>query len=103
MSMFVDMDTTFVENARMTKRLHDNSTEVRQYRIYPNEGYVLHDRECDEIVMDEDGNETGERRPGFVRYPAFASCGGTYDFHGENPREFYCVPQDSVDEDQINK
>lgn len=102
MSSYVDMETSFIENATMKRRFYENSTEVMKYRISPVEGYVLHDKRLDEIVMDEDGNETGEIRPGFRPYPNYVSVGGNYDFD-INEYEFYCVPADSIDEDQLNK
>lgn len=89
-----------IENTRM-EAYYNSSNVLRTYFIYPNEGYVLHDNVYDETVMDEDGNETGEIRLGYIPYPSFVTVGYNYDFVA-NPRELYTVPEDSVDSDQIN-
>jgi hypothetical protein len=99
--MYENMETSFIENATMTRRLYADSTEVMKYRIYPNEGYVLHDTQYDQPVYDEEtGEETGEIKKGYIPYPSFVSCSGRYDF-AVNEREFYCVPTDTVPENQI--
>lgn len=97
---YIDMET-LIENATMKKRVDDTTGELLSYRIYPNEGYVLHSTSYDKEVFDEEtGEPTGEILPGFIPYPAFVTVGYNYDFTA-NPRQLYCVPQDTVPENQI--
>ena len=87
---------TLIENTTMIMALNDGVP--LNYRITPNEGYVLHDKNYDEPVFDENGNETGEVILGYRT--ATAGCGANYDFEA-NLREFYAVLRTSVPEDQI--
>ena len=91
-----------IENATVTKGIVDGVH--RNYNIEPNEGFVLHDKGYDYLVVDEiTGEETlvlGYRR-------TVASCSKTQLVMDENnnivtnTREFYAVPEDSVPADQI--
>ena len=56
------------------------------YKIYPEKGYKLHEKSRDEVMIDENGNETGEIKLGFTEGVITAS--GSYDFE-KNPREIY--------------
>lgn len=91
--------TPIIENTRM-EAYYNSSNVLRTYFIYPNEGYVLHDTQYDEIVLDDHGNETGEVILGYLPYPSFVTVMYNYDFVA-NPRELYCVPADTVPADQI--
>lgn len=70
---------------------------LRLYRIYPNEGYVLHNNVRDWKHI---GPETGEE----TFYRGYSTSGSSvpasYDFN-ENPNELYAVPDDSVPAEQI--
>jgi hypothetical protein len=58
------------------------------YKIYPEKGYKLHEKSRDEIVIDENGNETGEINLGYTEGVITASA--DYDF-AKNEREIYSV------------
>ncbi len=62
--------------------------EIMSYRIRPAEGYKLHEITLDEMVVDENGNETGEKKLGFTT--SYVTAGAGYDFE-KNPREIYVV------------
>ena len=97
----ITMENSFIENTTMKQFISDITNELVSYRIYPNEGYVLHDNSYDQPVYDEEmGEETGEIMLGYIPYPAFVTVGYNYDFTA-NPREIYAVPQDTVPENQI--
>lgn len=61
---------------------------VVSYRIRPAEGYKLHEVTLDEKVTDENGNETGEIRPGYTE--SYITAGAGYDFV-INERQIYAV------------
>ena len=83
-----------VENATVVKALRDGVH--RTYRITPNEGYVMHDKEFDhEEYDDETGEPTGNILLGFRT--SMASVAASYDFVA-NPREFYCVLENEMPE-----
>ena len=86
-----------IENATVTKGIVNGVH--RNYRITPNEGYVLHDKGLDANVLDEDGNETGEIELGYRT--STASCPANYDFEA-NPNEYYTVLASTVPENQIH-
>lgn len=95
------MENSPIENATTKQRIDDITNELLSYRIYPNEGYVLHDTQYDEEIFDEETREpTGEIKLGYLPYPSFVIVGYNYDFT-ENPRQLYCVPADTVPADQI--
>lgn len=76
---------TKIEHATTKARL-DADGNIISYRISPNEGYKLHEITLDEIVVDENGNETGEVLPGFTE--SYVTAGGGYDFE-KNERQIY--------------
>ena len=76
---------TKIEHATTKARL-DADGNIISYRISPNEGYKLHEITLDEIVVDENGNETGEVIPGFTE--SYVTAGGGYDFE-KNERQIY--------------
>lgn len=101
MAIVMEPMETLFENTTMYKRIDSATNTLSSYRIYPNEGYVLHSTSYDIEVFDEETMEpTGEILPGFIPYPAFVQVGYNYDFEA-NPKQFYAVPQDSVPADQI--
>lgn len=114
---FADIANFPIENTTARVRFRSTtSNEVKSYRISPNDGYVLHDREYDIIEYDIDPI-TGEvieisRRLGYRT--TMASCGYNYDFTATTitddngvthtaygSRQFFAVPADSVPENQI--
>lgn len=96
MITYEEVTPTPIENATVKKLLLDGVHKT--YNISPNEGYVLHDKNYDLPVLDEEGGETGEFILGYRTNTA--SCPATYDFT-ENPREFYAVLASTVPADQI--
>ena len=78
---------TKIEHATTKARL-DADGNIISYRISPNEGYKLHEITLDEIVVDENGNETGEVIPGFTE--SYVTAGNGYDFE-KNERQIYVV------------
>lgn len=88
---------TLIENTSMVKGYVDGVHKA--YEITPNEGYVLHDKNYDLPVLDDEtGDETGEFILGYRT--STASCLANYDFTA-NPREFYAVLESEVPADQI--
>ena len=81
------------------------------YKIAPNEGYVLHDKNRDVEVVDETTRlPTGEILLGYVPYPTHCGVTATYDFDNTTVidgytaygnREFFARPQSEVPADQI--
>lgn len=103
--------TPVYENTTMKARYVDDV--IGHYRIYPVEGYVLHDKALDweDAILDENGNPVMEFDPetGAPIFPTELKLGYTtgsatvpanYDF-AANPREFYAVLADSVPDNQI--
>lgn len=94
---YIEMEPYF-ENTTMLA-YYNNSNELRAYRITPKEGYVLHTKNFDIPVIDEEtGEETGATIPGYT--PATISVGYNYNFE-ENPFEIYAVLRSEVPENQI--
>lgn len=92
--------TPVIENTTM-QAYYDSSNVLKAFYIYPVEGYVLHDTQYDQPIFDEEtGEDTGEIMRGYIPYPAGVSVWHTYDFTA-NPRQLYCVPEDTVPENQI--
>ena len=87
--MYKDIET-LIENTTMKERYNDNN-ELINYVISPNEGYVLHENSRDEIVLDENGNETGDVKKGYTS--GIVTVLANYDFE-KNPREIYAVKED---------
>ena len=92
---YEDVNPTLIPNTTMTKLLRDGVHQV--YRIYPIDGYVLHDNKNDYPEYD---SVTGEETIVLGYVSGSTSCAANYDFVA-NPREFYTVPADSVPADQI--
>ena len=84
--MYKDIET-LIENTKMQERYNDNN-ELINYVISPVEGYVLHEKSRDEIILDENGNETSEIKLGYTS--GIVTVLANYDFK-ENPREIYAV------------
>ena len=76
---------TKIEHATFKVRI-DADGNILSYRISPNEGYKLHEVTLDEPVVDENGNETGEKKLGFTK--SYVTAGVGYDFE-KNEREIY--------------
>ena len=74
-----------IKNA-IIEEININNNKV--YKIYPEEGYKLHEKNRDEIVIDENGNETGEIKKGYTLEVIIV--GGNYDFE-KNDREIYAI------------
>lgn len=86
-----DVMPPIIANTVMKKAYQDGIH--RTYRITAASGYVLHDKNYDMPVLDENMQETGEIKPGYRK--SQASCEANYDFK-TNPREFYAVPESEV-------
>ena len=98
---YITVEPTLIANETMKKWISDATGEFMNYRIYPNEGYVLHDTQYDQEGFDEETMEpTGEIILGYLPYPSFVTVGPNYDF-ATNLRQLYCVPADTVPENQI--
>lgn len=106
---YEEVTPSIIPNTIMQKLLRDGVHQV--CRINPIDGYVLHDKEGD-----WDDPETLEQFKSF--WLGNVSCGASYDFtpvqtsytdangieilvNGYGDREFYAVPADSVQADQI--
>lgn len=93
--IYEEVIPTLVENTRTEKALIDGVH--RLYRIYPSEGYVLHNNVRDWKHIDE---ETGEE----IFYRGYStSCSSvpaSYDFL-ENPNELYAILINDVPAEQI--
>ena len=76
-----------IENTRFEQRIDDKTGKVLSYRIYPCEGFKLHEITLDEPIFDEvTMEETGEVKKGYTK--SFVTADINYDFK-ENPREIY--------------
>ncbi len=79
-----------IENTIFEARMSENE-EILSYRIFPAEGYKLHEKTLDEPVVDEETmQETGEIKKGYTK--SFVTAGYNYDFE-ENEREIYAVKE----------
>ena len=77
---------TKITNTRFEARVTD-ADEIISYRIYPKDGFLLHEDSLDEITYDENGVETGV----ITNYTSsFITAGANYDFK-LNPRGIYAV------------
>lgn len=84
---------------------------INGYRVAPAEGYVLHDKNLDTEVMDEETMmPTGEILLGYRPYPLFCGVTPNYDFDNTKiidgqtaygSREFFARPASEVPADQI--
>ncbi|MBE7033674.1 MAG: hypothetical protein E7406_05550 [Ruminococcaceae bacterium] len=77
--MLKETDTK-IKNAIFKARTDENG-KILSYRIFPAEGYKLH-----EITLDEADVETGEVNLGFTE--SYITAGAGYDFE-KNEREIY--------------
>lgn len=84
--MYKDIET-LIENTTMQERYNDNG-ELINYVISPIDGYMLHEKSRDEIVVDENGAETGEIKKGYTE--GIVTVLANYDFK-ENKREIYAA------------
>ena len=82
------MEKPIIENTEMFECIDEATGELQHYHIYPADGYKLHEKSRDEVVIDEDGNETGEIKLGFTHGVVTALA--NYDFE-KNVREIYAV------------
>ena len=94
-----DVNPTLIENTTMKKKLLDGVFKV--YTVKANDGYILHDNNCDTPAYDEETlKETGEIILGFRPSTYTATCAANYDFTA-NPRGFYTIPQSENSEGDI--
>lgn len=89
--MYKDI-TPIIENTVMQERYNDNG-EMINYVISPMEGYLLHEKSRDEMVVDEQGNDTGEVKKGFTS--GIITILVNYDFDINN-REIYAVKESDI-------
>ena len=85
--------TSIIENTVMQERYNDNG-ELINYVISPMEGYLLHEKSRDEMVVDEQGNDTGEIKKGFTS--GIITVLVNYDFDINN-REIYAVKESDIE------
>lgn len=89
---YIDVTPTLIENTTM--QIYTNSAGVQLvYRIYPNEGYILHNSPLDFLA--EDGVTVLE---GFTSYGCSVPI--SYDFE-TNPNNIYAILATEVPENQI--
>ena len=81
---------TLIENTIMKERVNEKGETV-SYTVLPCEGYKLHEKSRDEIVVDEDCNETGEIKKGYTS--GLVTVLANYDFI-KNEREIYAVKEE---------
>ena len=70
----------------------DTTGELIGYRISPEDGYKLHDKERDVYIADPETGEVIEDSKGFTS--GILTVGWNYDFEA-NPREIYAVMAES--------
>ena len=92
--MYKDIKT-LIENTTMQERYNDNG-ELINYVISPIDGYMLHEKSRDEIITDENGNETGEIKNGYTS--GIVTVLANYDFE-KNERKIYAVEEDKMIKD----
>ncbi len=90
--MLIDVKPIF-DNTTM--KASYNGDVLMAYRIYPDEGYLLHTDSYDEPILDDEGNETGEVKKGYTE--GFISLHHTYDFES-NPFDVYAILKSEVEE-----
>lgn len=69
--------------------------KVAACKIYPEEGYKLHEVTLDEVLLDENGNETGKIKLGFTK--SYVTASADYDFE-KNERKIYAKPDSDEEE-----
>ncbi|MBR2476817.1 MAG: hypothetical protein IKB50_01635 [Clostridia bacterium] len=83
---------TKITNTRFEARVNENDETV-SYRIYPKDGYLLHESSLDEQIYDDNGTETSV----ITNYTSsFITAGANYDFKS-NPRGIYAIAIEEVD------
>ena len=88
---------SLIENTTMQEILKDGI--LYGYFITPIEGYVLHDKNYDNEIVDFETDEpTGEVSLGYRT--SKASVMGNYDFV-VNTRELYAIPKEFIPEEQL--
>ena len=87
--MYKDI-TPIIENTVMQERYNETGKMIN-YIISPKEGFLLHEKSRDEIVLDESGNETGEIKKGYTK--GIVTVLANYDFN-ENEREIYAKEEE---------
>ncbi len=97
---YEDVNHALIENTTMKKKMLDGVFKV--YTVKANDGYILHDNNCDMPVYDEKTlKETGEIILGFRPSTYTATCSANYDF-AANPRGFYVVPENTEKAEHSN-
>ena len=76
-----------IENTVMQERYDENGKMIN-YVISAKEGYKLHAKSHDEMVLDKNGEETGKIKKGYTEGIVTVFAG--YDFE-KNEREIYAV------------
>lgn len=79
-----------IENTVMQERYNDDG-EMVNYIIKPKDGFLLHEKSRDEIIIDENGNETGEVKKGYTK--GIVTVLANYDFN-KNEREIYAKEEE---------
>lgn len=92
---YEDVNPTLIANTTMQKMLLNDVHKT--YTITPSEGYILHDKNYDEIHIDE---TTGEEILVLGFRTATATVAASYDFIA-NPREFYAILEDELPEGAV--
>jgi hypothetical protein len=92
-----------IENATVLEKLIDGV--LKGYFIQPIEGYVLHDKNYDNDIIEEGTDENGNPIDIVVGVElgyrtSTTNVAANYDFVA-NPREFYTVLRSEVPEDNI--
>lgn len=99
-TIYENVTPTLIPNTTMQRVIRDGVH--KQYYIYPNEGYVLHDNASDYTDIDPD---TGEEITVLTYYTGMCSCGKNYDFDNTividgytayGSREFFARPATEV-------
>lgn len=110
---YADIVPPIVPNTSMKARRNSAGTGIQSVQTTPNSGYVLHDKNYDEEIIDPFTlMPTGEIKLGYR--PTTANCGYNYEFtpvqvvavNGQTvtaygSREFYAIPESEVPADQI--
>ena len=64
----IKMEKPIIDNTEMFECKDDNTEELLYYHIYPQDGYKLHEKSRDEVVVDEKTmEETGEIKLGYTQ------------------------------------
>ncbi len=112
-SGYADIPQSFIPNTTMKAKRQENENAIRSFWITPINGYVLHDKNYDEEVIDPITlMPTGEIKLGYR--PSTASVSANYDFsttqvtavNGQTvtaygSREFYAILESEVPTDNI--